>query len=422
MPGDLLTPKGSLPHSHDQWDNSEHEPGEHVYTSRSPASAANAGNEHPDAAGMAHVYQVEHTGPAEPDHVYDANRGQGGINYKTRHPVRVLRRVDDWISEDPEEALRHLRGGDTRAPRPVGGLEPRQAAAEEDELPPDPGTTPIPAGHIRLWHYTPLENAGSIREHGLLNSKARGDAGNGDLTDPSAGVWASTKRPDEILNNHSAGAAVVEFHAHPSQISGNAESPWQSMNKDRTWDDSKVQDWAGGYHHVIMHGDVRPSQIAAIHEPWHGAARYMRDDDPTLASYQWIKEESEEPHNDHLLPYRRGLRALERQKRTARKTVATLAAPTSLRQVLSHAAEVATVPWLPETPGETAELLGGFPLFFGALADGLESLGGRLDDCPVDEHLPALARSMATACRTAADDAEEVNARVKASFFGGVNG
>ena len=46
---------------------------------------------------------------------------------------------------------------------------------------------------------------------------ARGDSGTGDLTEPSAGVWASTKRPDDILDNHSGHAAVV-IHAHPSEI------------------------------------------------------------------------------------------------------------------------------------------------------------------------------------------------------------
>ncbi len=123
-PGDLLTPEGSLPHSHDQWDNPDHKPGEYVYTSRSPASASNAGNEHPGALGMAHVYQVEHTGPAEPDHVYDANRGQAGINYKTRHPVRVLRKVDDWTGEEPEEALRYLQGGGIRQDPKMAALDP----------------------------------------------------------------------------------------------------------------------------------------------------------------------------------------------------------------------------------------------------------------------------------------------------------
>ena len=92
---------------------------------------------------------------------------------------------------------------------------------------------------------TPLANVPSIREHGLQRQYARGDAGDGNLSDPSAGMWASTKRPDELLNSHDSAKGVVEFHAHPSEISGNAESPWQAMKKDRTWDNDAVRDWAG---------------------------------------------------------------------------------------------------------------------------------------------------------------------------------
>ena len=177
-------------------------------------------------------------------------------------------------------------------------------------LPPDPGTAPIPHGHVRLYHYTPLENAPSIREHGLLFSHARSDAGNGDLTEPSAGVWASTNQPKDILSNHSGHAAVVEFHVHPSEISDYAESPWRAMNKDRSYDPEKLREWNEGHHHVIIKGDVKPDRFVAIHEPWHGAARYMRKSGP-LSEYQWVKDDYARGGNDHLEPYVRGLRALE---------------------------------------------------------------------------------------------------------------
>jgi hypothetical protein len=91
----------------------------------------------------------------------------------------------------------------------------------------------------------------------------------------------------------------VEYHVHPSELSHNAEHYWHQ----------DPREWATGYHHVIMRGDVPPDQIVAIHEPWHGAARYMRDDDPTLQRYQWIKDETDPVYE----PYERGLRALERR-------------------------------------------------------------------------------------------------------------
>jgi hypothetical protein len=190
----------------------------------------------------------------------------------------------------------------------------RRVTPTAEELPPDPGTAAIPEGHIRLWHYTSPENVPSIREHGLLRSKARGDAGNGDLTDPSAGVWASTTRPDGILDNHHGGAAVIEYSAHPAELSQNAEHYWHQ----------DPQEWAKGYHHVIMRGDVRPHQIVAIHVPWHSAARYMRDDDPTLQRYQlWIKDEADPVYE----PYKRGLHALERRAAAAQQARAEFPGP-----------------------------------------------------------------------------------------------
>jgi hypothetical protein len=221
----------------------------------------------------------------------------------SRHEINKM-----FSSPEHDEAKRFLEtnpGGSTH----MSALEVTALHAR-DEMPPDPGTAPIPEGHIRLWHYTRLRNVDSIRERGLDRSFARGDAANGDLTDPSAGMWASTKRPDDILNYHSHDSAVVEFHAHPSEISGNAESPWQAWRKGDKWDNDAVQEWARGYHHVIMRDGVPPSDIVAIHEPHHGAARYMRDDDPSLESYKWVREHPAD--DDAYGPYVRGLQALDK--------------------------------------------------------------------------------------------------------------
>ena len=205
----------------------------------------------------------------------------------------------------PPSRLAHGERSMTEPPGAQRHLNKRQF----DTLPPDPGMSSIPEGHIRLWHYTSAHNAPGIAAQGLLRSKARGDSGTGDLTEPSAGVWASTRRPDDILGSRDTSAAVVEFHAPPGEISGNAESPRQAMNKDRTWDNAKVQDWAQGNHHVIMRDNVNPSNISAIHEGWHGAARYMRDTDPSLKTYQWLHAENDD--DPMYAPYIRGLNALE---------------------------------------------------------------------------------------------------------------
>ena len=122
---------------------------------------------------------------------------------------------------------------------------------------PKPGTTPIPDGTMRLWHYTHPDNLPAIGQQGLLYDKGRGDSGTG-IDEPSKGVWASTQMPkDDLFRNK----GVVEYYAHPEQLSYNAEHYWHQ----------DPLEWANqNYpHHVIMNGDVPANQIVGLHEPWH---------------------------------------------------------------------------------------------------------------------------------------------------------
>ena len=128
----------------------------------------------------------------------------------------------------------------------------------EKTVPPQPGESPIPAGTVRLFHYTDPKNFPAIREQGLVKSKARGDDLSG--TGPSAGVWASTRPWSE---QH----CQVEFWAKPDEISHYADYPWR--------DEDPVA-WAKeGEHHVILWGDAPPDRIVALHEPWHHRVRYL---------------------------------------------------------------------------------------------------------------------------------------------------
>lgn len=159
----------------------------------------------------------------------------------------------------------------------------------------------IPAGHVRLFHYTSTENVDSIRQHGLLESHAHGDGGLGAGNEPSAGVWASSYMPK--MDAH-AKRAVVEFHAHPDEISQRAEHPQSSLAGNQLLDE-----WQQGHHHVIMKGDVKPSQIVAIHEPWHSAYDYMKQSSDPMSEYQWI-----EGDNDPSLdPYRKAYEVLKQE-------------------------------------------------------------------------------------------------------------
>jgi 2'-5' RNA ligase len=133
-----------------------------------------------------------------------------------------------------------------------------------------------------LWHHTDLSNLDSIRQHGLLASKAHGDSGSGP-NEESSGVWATTEKPSQqaLMNT-----LHVEFHAHPNQISGRAESPPRPGVDPPAW--GTPQEWASKRpRHVIMNGDVKPDQILGLHEPWHETARYMRDNGGH-EDYKWM--------------------------------------------------------------------------------------------------------------------------------------
>lgn len=133
-------------------------------------------------------------------------------------------------------------------------------------VPAAPGETPIPEGAIRIWHYTHLENAPAIKEQGLRRDLARGDDGSGQEQE-SKGVWASTKAPDDGALRQTA---FIEGWVMPEELSHNAEHYW---NQDPV-------EWAKGYHHVILTGDLPPEQIAAIHEPWQQTFRYLMENYP----------------------------------------------------------------------------------------------------------------------------------------------
>lgn len=104
-----------------------------------------------------------------------------------------------------------------------------------DTLPPEPGTTPIPAGTVRLYHQTSEEALRSIAKHGLQLAHARGIEG------PRA-IYASERgfygKPDS--------RPTLEFYVDENK-----------------WDDPFVLQ------------DVMPEQMLALHLPWHRKARYI---------------------------------------------------------------------------------------------------------------------------------------------------
>jgi hypothetical protein len=108
-------------------------------------------------------------------------------------------------------------------------------------IPPALGEAPLPEGHVRMYHQTPLPNAESIRSQGLLYDKARGIEG-------PKGTWVS----DKPFYKNSNDMATVEI-AVPEE---------QRKRIGR----------------IGTMGDVPPSQILTVSEPWHDHLRDMLTD------------------------------------------------------------------------------------------------------------------------------------------------
>lgn len=110
--------------------------------------------------------------------------------------------------------------------------------AEVKGLPPEPGTAPIPEGHVRLYHQTQPEHIESIRKDGIQRSRAKGIEG------PKA-IYADEKG----FYGNPADHTTVEFHVPMAQ-----------------------------FRKPFVHAEsVAPASIVAIHEPWHGHARYLHE-------------------------------------------------------------------------------------------------------------------------------------------------
>jgi len=126
-----------------------------------------------------------------------------------------------------------------------------------EHIPPRPGTAPIPEGHTRYYHQTGEEHLPSIREHGLLYSKAKGIEG------PKA-IWAS----HEPFYGDARDTPTVEFH----------------LPEDKG-------------HIATLYHDVPKENIVAVHEPWHEHVRYATEEEPSVG--ESMKAGNEEWMHDH---------------------------------------------------------------------------------------------------------------------------
>jgi hypothetical protein len=145
-------------------------------------------------------------------------------------------------------------------------------------LPPRPGTTPIPEGNVRLYHYSPASNEESIRKEGLSLSSARGET----YGEPNM-IWAAAIGPDKaeryVTENARNMKLTAEFSANPGTSYNDRNS---ELDIGRDTSPQFLEDRSA---HVTMRGEVSPERLT-IHTPIEGEARDMEGyGNEELASY-----------------------------------------------------------------------------------------------------------------------------------------
>lgn len=144
------------------------------------------------------------------------------------------------------------------------------AVNRSDELPTQPpDTAPIPSGHQRLTHRTPLRNADSIRQSGLGAGYSTQLEFQGEMVWGTAGFYYAC----DVENAASTDWAWIEYHV-----------PW---------------DPTAGYrlNNPYTSGSVPPEQIIAVWEPWHlGVWTLTQEtggDRSRLPEYAFVRNEGE---------------------------------------------------------------------------------------------------------------------------------
>jgi hypothetical protein len=130
-----------------------------------------------------------------------------------------------------------------------------------NEVPSEPGSTPVPQDHVRLYHYINLRDGTSeeqalanVRQNGIDIKKARGST----YGEPNV-VWGSTQMPHR-------GKIFIEF-------SVSMNDPRWGIGRPKSHADVDWLHKSGA--NVTFSDSIRPDEIIAIHLPWHGTYRYL---------------------------------------------------------------------------------------------------------------------------------------------------
>jgi len=131
------------------------------------------------------------------------------------------------------------------------------------------GTTPLPAGHIRAYHYTTALDA--VLQSGLSTRHARGAT----YGEPNV-IWFSTQKPGDFKN-------YVEVHLRPEELGIGRIS-----NRNPTQEEIDRFNAQGG-NFTALAPEIPASRIVTHHRPWHAKYYVLMEEYPpeALTTKRW---------------------------------------------------------------------------------------------------------------------------------------
>ncbi len=148
-----------------------------------------------------------------------------------------------------------------------------------DSVPVAPGSTPIPPGMVRGYHYT--GNLNAVLQSGLSTQHARGST----YGEPNA-IWFSTRMPGSFKD-------YLEVHLRADEV-GMAVIDKRSTQADL---DRFNQ---SGHDFVAKLAEIPPSRFVTHHRPWHQKFRYLMQEYPPddLSTPRWQRKLQSQGYKD----------------------------------------------------------------------------------------------------------------------------
>lgn len=169
--------------------------------------------------------------------------------------------IGEALDIDVDDVARDLWGDDYE----MAMYGSRTASYQQDGVPPPPGETPLPSGHVRLFHVTRRPSLDSILRNGLTVSNAQGSTyGEPNLVWASAGLsyWTDMVETDAVMVEFSVPFDEIEGDLGIVGSPSHGETPQSWMDK-------------GG--NIAFPYSIPTSRFLAVHEGWHNAYRSLQE-------------------------------------------------------------------------------------------------------------------------------------------------